>query len=154
MNKIPILAGVCLFYKGKMLLLKLVKKGSPDHGLWGPPSGHGIEGETPLQTAIRETKEETNLKPKITGFIQSGILSISGGKKFVVVVYSSEIDDVSGLKLEPEEATEYAWVSLEDIKSGKYLIRSESFLKPILVKAFEDKPLPLDSFACYNFIHG
>lgn len=150
MNQIPILAGVCLFYKRKMLLLKLVKN-SQDNGRWGPPSGHGEKGETLLKTALRETKEETNLDIKVSGLVQSGKLTVSGGKEFLIAVYFSEISDISNLKIDPNESSEYAWVNCEEIESGKYPIRSESFLKPILIKAFKDKPLPLDSFVNYKY---
>jgi len=152
----PILAGECVFYNKKMLLLKLNKKGNHDHGLWGPPSGHGEEGETPLQTATRETKEETNLDPKILGVVQAGILSISDGRKFLTVVYSSIVKDMSKLKIDLNEVSDYVWVELKDIESGKYQIRSESFLKPVLIKAFKGKPYSLDCFAdyCYNIKRG
>src|SRR5262245_26115119 len=40
----------------RYLLLKNAR-----HGTWGFPKGHSEEGETPLQTARRETREETGI---------------------------------------------------------------------------------------------
>ena len=153
MDNIPVLAGVCLFHRSKMLLLKLVKD-NYDNGKWGPPSGHGENGETVLETALRETREETNLDVKVSGIVQAAKLNISDGREFLMVVYFAEVKDISKLKIDPKESSDYAWVNLNDIESGKYPIRSESFLGPILIKAFKEKSLPLDSFIEYNFIHA
>jgi 8-oxo-dGTP pyrophosphatase MutT (NUDIX family) len=51
--------GTITFYKGKVLLIKQNK------GYIGFPKGHVENGETEEETAIRETKEETNIDVKI-----------------------------------------------------------------------------------------
>jgi len=51
--------GTITFYKGKVLLIKQNK------GYIGFPKGHIENGETEEETAIRETKEETNIDVKI-----------------------------------------------------------------------------------------
>lgn len=145
MNKIPVLAGVCVFHKGKLLLLKLIKKGD-DNGKWGPPGGYGEEGETVIETAIRETKEETNLDVEISGLVQETKIKDTDGRRYMLILYFAEIEDISKFKIDPIESSAYAWVSFNDIESEKYLLRSESVLQPILIKAFKDKPLPLNRF--------
>ena len=94
MNQTPVLAGVCLFHKGKMLLLKNVSDNF-DNNKWGPPSGHGNKNETVLDTALRETKEETNLDVKISGLVQAAKLNISDGRQYLFVLYFAEIRDIS-----------------------------------------------------------
>ncbi len=51
--------GTITFYKDKVLLIKQNK------GYVGFPKGHMEKGETEEETAIRETKEETNIDVKV-----------------------------------------------------------------------------------------
>ncbi len=51
--------GAVIFDGDKVLVIHQVK------GHWGFPKGHVEEGETEVQTAIREIKEETNLDVEI-----------------------------------------------------------------------------------------
>ena len=54
----------CIIIDNQKILLIYVKD---DDGniFWGFPKGHQEEGETDFETAIRETKEETNLDVEI-----------------------------------------------------------------------------------------
>lgn len=65
-------AGVLVKNKNKVLLCKRSPKESMA-GVWSIPSGHIEDGETPLDGAIREFKEETNIglpnKLELVGFI-------------------------------------------------------------------------------------
>lgn len=51
--------GAVIFDGNKILVIQQVK------GHWGFPKGHVEEGETEVETAIREIKEETNLDVEI-----------------------------------------------------------------------------------------
>ena len=51
--------GAVIFDGDKILVIQQVK------GHWGFPKGHVEEGETEVQTAVREIKEETNLDVQI-----------------------------------------------------------------------------------------
>ena len=57
--KKEISCGTITFYNGKVLLIK------QNRGYIGFPKGHMEEGETEETTAIRETKEETNIDVKL-----------------------------------------------------------------------------------------
>lgn len=57
--KKEISCGTITFYKDRILLIK------QNRGYVGFPKGHMEEGETEEETAIRETKEETNIDVKI-----------------------------------------------------------------------------------------
>lgn len=50
-------ATVYLFHEGKTLLIE-----HPKFNKWLPPGGHVEENESPVDTAIREVKEETGLE--------------------------------------------------------------------------------------------
>ena len=53
--------GIVVFNKDKILVIKHNK------GHYGLPKGHVEAGETEVETAIREVKEETNIDAKIIG---------------------------------------------------------------------------------------
>ncbi len=57
--KKEISCGTITFYKGKVLLIK------QNRGYVGFPNGHMEKGQTEEETAIRETKEETNIDVKV-----------------------------------------------------------------------------------------
>lgn len=57
--KKEISCGTITFYKNKVLLIK------QNRGYVGFPKGHMEPGETEEETAIRETKEETNIDVKL-----------------------------------------------------------------------------------------
>ena len=57
--KKEISCGTITFYKDRILLIK------QNRGYIGFPKGHMEDGETEEETAIRETKEETNIDVKI-----------------------------------------------------------------------------------------
>lgn len=63
MDSITINTTLCyLRQEGKTLMLKRgKKKNDPLHGKWIVPGGHLEPGESPLECAIREFKEETGL---------------------------------------------------------------------------------------------
>ncbi len=92
--------------------------GSGGDMLWTFPKGRGEEGETPIQTAIRELKEETNLE-----------MSVYDENTFVSRSYSFErrgaqVDKTStyfvgfvtnkNFVIQPEEVKEAGWFSIPD----------------------------------------
>ena len=53
--------GVVLFNSGKVLLLRHSSTSSRGGGHWDFPKGHIDEGESEIQTALRELEEETGI---------------------------------------------------------------------------------------------
>ncbi len=146
---IQILAGACIVHNNKILLVQQKPEGDQPEK-WGPPAGHAESEETPVNTAIRETKEETNLDIEILGFVQSGILESPNAKDYVLVFYSAMPKNVSQLKIKEDEINNYVWATLTDLKENKFPLRKD-FLKFPLIKSLTEKPLPLDSFEVYSF---
>ncbi len=145
-----ILAGTAIFNKeGKILLLQQ-KEDGPQRLLWGPPAGHGEENEDPKDTAIRETKEETNLDIKLTNLVQAGVVNIFDGSKYLFFTYKADVKDLSQLKIDPIEVKDYGWFSLDDIKEEKIKLRG-SFLKEPLMKAFSNNVGKTDQFVEYFY---
>ena len=98
--------------EGKVLLGR--RNMEPARGLWSFISGYVDRGEKVEEAAIREVKEETNLDVQLEGLI--GIYS-ANGNPHVVIAYQASIlnNDISGLLAQPEEVSELAFFSLEEI---------------------------------------
>lgn len=113
-----LLGAAAIVKDDKILLLQQTPEGDQAN-LWGPPAGHGEKGETLVQTAVRETKEESGLDVKILGLVQAGFAEYQG-LNYILAVYKAEIKGSDQIKLQKEEAANYVWASLEDLKTGKY----------------------------------
>ena len=86
-------------------------------GFWGFPKGHIEEGESEIQTAIRETKEETNLDVVIedeTRFCLNYIIEDKQINKYVVYFIAKAINN--DVKLQIEEIDDIAWVDIEKVE--------------------------------------
>ena len=86
-------------------------------GFWGFPKGHIEEGESEIQTAIRETKEETNLDVIIedeTRFCLNYIIEDKQINKYVVYFIAKAINN--DVKLQIEEIDDIAWVDIEKVE--------------------------------------
>lgn len=76
------------------------------------PSGHIDEGETVVEALIRETKEETNLDiEKIERYIDNFDYRSKNGKLCRQFNFLVKVNNLKELKLNPEEHSEYIWVS-------------------------------------------
>jgi bis(5'-nucleosidyl)-tetraphosphatase len=83
---------------------------------WGFPKGHAEEGETPIEAAIRELKEETNLDVidclKKDPFIEQYQFTVKGERVLKRVSYF--LAEVSGVViLQSMEIQNGLWVSLD-----------------------------------------
>ena len=94
--------------EGKILLIKHNK------GHWAFPKGHVEENETEVETALREIKEETNLKVDINEKIRE--ITTYSPKENVIkdVIYFAATNPQGEVKLQEEEVSEYAWLDLEE----------------------------------------
>jgi ADP-ribose pyrophosphatase YjhB (NUDIX family) len=84
-----IAAGTVFHIDGNLVLLRRAIE--PGYGKWVFPGGFVDRGETVVEAAIRETREEANVEVRVRDLID--VFSYSGSP-VVVVVYAAEI--VSG----------------------------------------------------------
>ena len=124
-----------------LLLKRSAKKIYP--GIWQMVSGHINKGETAVQTALRELKEETGLNPfrlwvapNVNSFYSPDDDSITMIPVFAVQVNHNKV-------LISDEHTEFRWVNLEEAKTllawegqrrsvdiiKEYFTNQKSFLK-------------------------
>lgn len=98
-------------------------------GHWGIPKGHVEEGETEKQTAIRETKEETNIDVKIKGENKYKLVYSpkENTEKEVIFFIAESINEQS--KPQIEEVKEVKWLDIDKAietctyENSKYLLR-------------------------------
>ena len=85
-------------------------------GNWGFPKGHMEKGETEVQTAIREIKEETNVDIEINENYRYEIsyLQREDMTKTVVYFVAKEINS-NEIKLQDIELQNYKWTNPEEV---------------------------------------
>jgi mutator protein MutT len=105
-------AGI-LFTDGRSILLLKKAKNGDNAGTWGLPGGKSNEGETEIDNAVRETKEETGI-PSIPGYRFDSMTTKNGGKKFTTFFY--RVPDSFDVKLSKEHS-DFEWVKFEDLNS-------------------------------------
>jgi ADP-ribose pyrophosphatase YjhB (NUDIX family) len=76
---------ICLWDGGILLMKRGIE---PELGKWVFPGGFVDRGEAVEAAAVRETREETNLKVSLTGILD--VYSFPGSE-VVVVVYAAEV---------------------------------------------------------------
>ena len=110
MNPVPAVAAI-LMNNGQIVLVK--RKYEPRKGMWSLPAGFMEFGETAEQTAVRESKEETNLDIKLTDLF--GVFPGFDDPRVhvVIIVYRSEI--INGQIKPGDDAEEVKFFPLDEL---------------------------------------
>ena len=122
---------------GKYLLIKRskIKRGLPNvyPSYWDIPGGSVEENELPREAALREAIEEVNQKLRINKIIhEDSQFDASKDTVFTRLVYAGEILEERDFILDPEEHTNFKWISsLKDIESN--------LVVPYLLEILADK---------------
>lgn len=114
---------------GKLLLVQRKADDSfkPNH--WWIAGGHIENNETPEDAAIRELKEETSISANNVKFLNTKV--VDDGKVSHRFTYITDSQDV---KLQKDELSDFAWVTIEDAKNYQ-LVGEYSDLKSLYEKA-------------------
>jgi 8-oxo-dGTP pyrophosphatase MutT (NUDIX family) len=137
-------ASTCIIEKNKILLTQQ-SPNVKNPGTWGLPAGHVERGGTPDQAALRETKEEVNLDVKLIGIVQVIMLKRPGKDDALVINYLGKIEGNQKPKADGVEISNICWTTKEEVEKDKYIWR-HPFFKKFVIKAFTDKPTPLNTF--------
>lgn len=87
-------------------------------GFWGFPKGHMEQGENEIETAIRETKEETNLDVIIedkTRFCLTYVIEDKNIHK-EVVYFVAKVDGKVDIKPQIEEINGIVWIEIAKVE--------------------------------------
>ena len=124
---------------GKYLLIKRskIKRGLPNvyPSYWDIPGGSVEENELPREAALREAMEEVNQKLRINKIIhEDSQFDASKNTVFTRLVYAGEILEERDFILDPEEHTDFIWISsLKDVESN--------LVVPYLLEIFANKSI-------------
>ena len=142
-----IVAQVYVKKDNKILMVQENKEGIK--GKWDMPAGKLEDGESIIEAAIRETKEETNLKVSIKGLIaiQETISSLG---QLVILYFLGEY--VSGtIKYDKKEISDVKWMSEKEILSlDKKQMRGAETIEDIL-KLAKRQTISLDRIKIEKF---
>ena len=103
--------GAIIIYNNKVLVIK------QKQGFYGFPKGHVIEGESEIETALREVKEEVNLDVVIDESKRYSINYITDKNINKTVVFFLAHPISFDLKIQEEELKKAQWVNIEDVSS-------------------------------------
>lgn len=140
------ICGIAIEKDGKFLLTQQAK-GKFHGGKWAFPGGGVNEGETLLETAIREAKEETGLDVELKSLVGIYKKDLAGLPSGPTVVFLFKAEAKSNKVIIPKDEIEgFRWVSLLELKSMK----KEEFrpMMPLMIRdIIEGKEFPLEVIA-------
>ena len=134
---VKLIAHTLIEKDGKYLLIKRskIKRGLPNvyPSYWDIPGGSVEENELPREAALREAMEEVNQKIRIDKIIhEDSQFDTSKNTVFTRLVYEARIIEQRDILLDPEEHTDFIWLSsLEDLE-GELIV-------PYLLDIFADR---------------
>lgn len=98
----------------KKILLFLRANNGEDPGVWCSLGGKGESGESPIQTAIREVREESKIKFKSYHLDTNGPLFVKqNSPDFRFITYIATVDSEIQPKIN-EEHDAFGWFTLEE----------------------------------------
>lgn len=114
----PYASGAAVIDDGRLLCVY-----SPHRDEWETPGGAGEPGETPAETARRETREETGVECEITGTLCSRLMEVDLGYPETLPIPTVTFtarpiggSELRGSEIEDhEEITDLAWFGPEEL---------------------------------------
>ena len=134
---VKLIAHTLIEKNGQYLLIKRskIKRGLPNvyPSYWDIPGGSVEENELPREAALREAMEEVNQKSRIDKIIhEDSQFDSRKNAVFTRLVYEAKIIEQRDILLDPEEHTDFIWLSsLEDLE-GELIV-------PYLLDIFADR---------------
>lgn len=117
----PKLAALAVVTRGDSVLL-VKRRNEPDAGLWGFPGGHVDIGETALDAAARELREETCVLARPLTYLTNIdviVRNTDGGIAFHFLLAAVLCEYISGTPRPQDDVSAAQWHRLTDITSGQ-----------------------------------
>ncbi len=105
--------GIFVLKNGKLLLSK--RKGSHGAGEYASPGGHLEFGESIIECAKRECREETGIEIKNVRFLRLSNLKQYAGKHYIDIGLVADWKSGKPKVLEPEKAGGWDWYDLDSL---------------------------------------
>lgn len=103
--------GTICINNGKVLIIKQMQ------GFYDFPKGHIEKDETEVETAIRETKEETNIDVVVDENLRFSLSYIVNNNIDKEVVYFVAKPLNSSITIQESELLDAKWIDIEDVES-------------------------------------
>ena len=122
---------------GELLILKRSEKVKTYKGFWGGVAGYIEENEKPLETAIKEMKEEIGLKKEDFNLIKQlnpiKFTDIYEKERYdwEIFVFVFELRKKSEIKIDWEHS-EYKWINPSEIENYKTVPHLKDIVKKLL----------------------
>ena len=134
---VKLIAHTLIEKDGKYLLIKRskIKRGLPNvyPSYWDIPGGSVEENELPREAALREVMEEVNQKIRIDKIIhEDSQFDSRKNAVFTRLVYEARIIEQRDILLDPEEHTDFIWLSSLEQLEGELIV-------PYLIDIFADR---------------
>ena len=116
--------GVLILQNGRLLLRHRVCSAADTGGIYEPdswclPGGKQEYGETILEGAVRETKEETNLDINDLQ-VYSAVDDLQPGKHYVTIQVIARACSGTLCVMEPEKQDEWKWFPVDQLPKNIY----------------------------------
>ncbi|MBF0815620.1 NUDIX hydrolase [Microbacterium paludicola] len=121
-----IVSATCVYRPDGAVLITRRAAGKDYPLTWEFPAGSALAGETSVEAATRELREETGLSPDPARFRFVGRFPEPSA---LVDIYTAPFPDGSVLALDPEEVAEADWVTTDDVE---HLRNLDAFAAPWL----------------------
>ncbi len=115
-------ASILLNNKREILLVK--RKNDPFMGLWSLPAGFVNYGENPIDAAIRELKEETNLVAQFDKIV--GIYLTDDHPKTFSILTVIKVKNISGKLDAKDDASEIKFFNIENLPEMAFSAQIEA----------------------------
>lgn len=103
--------GCIVFHEGKVLIVRSL------NGFYGFPKGHVEGNETEIETAIRETLEETGVNVKVDSSERFGIsYTVKNDVPKIVVYFMASVVGSCDIKVQEEELSDCFWLDVSKVK--------------------------------------
>lgn len=103
--------GVLVVEDDALLLVRRMME--PEKGKWSLPAGYLDHGDDPVETAVREAREETNLQVEVTGLMDVYQNPVHQGGASVFILYRAR--RLGGELRAGDDADRAAFFALDDL---------------------------------------
>ncbi|MFC2970400.1 NUDIX hydrolase [Acidimangrovimonas pyrenivorans] len=136
----PTLAALAVtLHENRVLLVR--RRNPPDAGLWGYPGGHVEPGETALEAAARELREETSVIAEPRGYLDNIDVirhDADGRLRHHFLLAAVLCRYVSGTPEAADDVSEASWVEFSDVFAGRLALSAD--VDTVLRRALERRP--------------